>query len=112
MIAKAKLLKVYVSEKEQFRNKPLYQYLVHWLREQGISGVTVYRGIEGYGHDKMLRSARLLELSSALPMILEIIDTEDKIDLIVPEISKMVPKGLVYTVGIEVHKHVTETENP
>jgi len=94
----------YVCEKERFKNKPLYQYLVHWLKEQGISGVTVSRGIEGYGHDKVLRSARLLELSSDLPMILEIVDTEEKIDSIVPEVSRMVLKGLVYTASVEVHK--------
>ncbi len=104
MVGKAKLLKVYVGEKERFKNKPLYQYLVHWLQEQGIIGVTVFRGIEGYGEDKVLHSARLLELSSDLPMILEIVDTEEKIDSIVQEVSKMIPKGLVYTVGIEVHK--------
>ena len=85
-----------------FKNKPLYQYLVHWLQEQGILGVTVFRGIEGYGADKVLHSARLLELSSDLPIILEIVDTEQKIDSIVSEVSKMVPKGLVYTVDIEV----------
>ncbi|ODA42039.1 DUF190 domain-containing protein [Desulfosporosinus sp. BG] len=104
MAEKAKLLKVYVGEKERFMNKPLYQYLVHWLKEQGIIGVTVYRGIEGYGQDKVLHSARLLELSSDLPIILEIVDTEEKINSIVAEVSKMVPKGLVYTVSVEVHK--------
>jgi len=112
MVEKAKLLKIYVGEKERFQNKPLYQYLVHWLKEQGINGVTVFRGIEGYGHDKVLRSARLLELSSDLPMILEIVDSEEKIDSIVPKVSRMVPKGLVYTVGIDVHQHVPDTLNP
>jgi len=102
MVGKAKLLKVYVGEKERFKDKPLYQYLVHWLQEQGIIGVTVFRGIEGYGQDKVLHTARLLELSSDLPIILEIVDTEEKIDSIVPEVAKMVPKGLVYTVDIEV----------
>ncbi|EGW41039.1 DUF190 domain-containing protein [Desulfosporosinus sp. OT] len=106
MIRKAKLLKVYVGEKERFKNKPLYQYLVHWLKEQGIIGVTVFRGIEGYGQDKVLHSARLLELSSDLPIILEIVDTEEKIDSIVVEVSEMVPKGLVYTVSVEVHKEI------
>jgi PII-like signaling protein len=104
LVGKAKLLKVYVGEKERFKNKPLYQYLVHWLQEQGIIGVTVFRGIEGYGEDKVLHSARLLELSSDLPIILEIVDTEEKINSIVQEVAKMVPKGLVYTVGIDVHK--------
>lgn len=112
MVGKVKLLKIYVGEKERFKDKPLYQYLVHWLKEQGISGVTVSRGIEGYGHDKVLHSARLLELSSDLPMILEIVDTIEQIDSIVPEVSRMVPKGLVYTVGIEVYKHVPDTLNP
>ena len=102
MVGRAKLLKVYVGEKERFKDKPLYQYLVHWLQEQGIIGVTVFRGIEGYGQDKVLHTARLLELSSDLPIILEIVDTEEKIDSIVPEVAKMVPKGLVYTVDIEV----------
>jgi len=108
MVGKAKLLKVYVGEKERFKNKPLYQYLVHWLKGQGIIGVTVFRGIEGYGQDKVLHSARLLELSSDLPIILEIVDTEEKIDLIVPEVSKMVPKGLVYTVNVEVHSETLQ----
>jgi uncharacterized protein len=102
VVGKAKLLKVYVGEKERFKNKPLYQYLVHWMQEQGILGVTVFRGIEGYGADKVLHSARLLELSSDLPIILEIVDTEQKINSIISEVSKMVPKGLVYTVDIEV----------
>lgn len=107
MKGKAKLLKIYVGEKEQFKNKPLYQYLVHWLREQGIIGVTVCRGIEGYGQDKILHSARLLELSSDLPIILEIVDTAEKIDSIVPNVSRIVPKGLIFTVDIEVHKGIT-----
>lgn len=106
MIEKAKLLKIYVGEKERFKNKPLYQYLVQWLKEQGIIGVTVFRGIEGYGEDKVLRSARLLELSSDLPIILEIVDTKEKIDSIVPEVTKMVPKGMVFTVDIEIHKEL------
>ncbi|HBP66577.1 MAG TPA: hypothetical protein DD730_20530 [Desulfosporosinus sp.] len=112
MVEKAKLLKIYVGEKERYKNKPLYQYLVHWLKEQGIIGVTVSRGIEGYGHDKVLRSARLLELSSDLPMILEIVDTIENINLILPELTQMIPKGLVYTFDIEVHTHVASTVNP
>lgn len=105
MNGKAKLLKVYVGEKEQYHKKPLYQYLVHWLKQQGVGGVTVYRGIEGYGEDKVLHSARLLELSSDLPIVLDVVDTEEKISAVLPEICKIVPKGLVFTVDIEVHKY-------
>lgn len=108
MLGKAKLLKVYVGESERFKNKPLYQFLVHWLKEKGIGGVTVTRGIEGYGGDKVLRTARLLELSSDLPMILEIVDVAEKIDPLIPEICAMVPKGLVFSADIHVHKHGKE----
>ena len=105
MLEKGKLLKIYVSENEKFQKKPLYLYLVHWLREKDIGGVTVSRGVLGYGHDRMLRSARILELSSDLPMIIETIDCSSKIEAIIPELSKIVPKGLVFTVDVDIHKY-------
>ncbi|SPF42059.1 conserved hypothetical protein [Candidatus Desulfosporosinus infrequens] len=105
MLGKAKLLKVYLGESERYKGKPLYQYLVHWLKEKGIGGVTVIRGIEGYGGDKVLHTARFLELSSDLPMVLEIVDVAEKIDPLIPEICAMVPKGLVFSSDIQVHKH-------
>ncbi|MDA8228638.1 MAG: DUF190 domain-containing protein [Desulfitobacterium hafniense] len=105
MIGKAKLLKIYVGEKERYENKPLYQHLIYWLKEKGISGVTVLRGIEGYGQDKVLHTYRILEMSSDLPMVLEIVDSSDRIEGILPEICEMVPKGLVFTTDIEVHKY-------
>ena len=108
MLGKAKLLKVFVGESERYKNKSLYQYLVYWLKEKGIGGVTVIRGIEGYGADKVLHSARFLELSSDLPMILEIVDVAEKIDPLIPEICTMVPKGLVFAVDIDVYKHGKE----
>ena len=105
MLGKAKLLKVYMGESERYKNRPLYQYLVHWLKGKGIGGVTVSRGIEGYGQDKVLHTARLLELSSDLPMILEIVDVAEKIDPLIEEICAMVPKGLVFTTEVQVYRH-------
>lgn len=108
MLGKAKLLKVYMGESERHKNKPLYQFLVHWLKEKGIGGVTVSRGIEGYGQDKVLHTARLLELSSDLPIILEIVDVAEKLDPLIPEICAMVPKGLVFETDVQVHRHGQE----
>ncbi|MDI6879097.1 MAG: DUF190 domain-containing protein [Desulfitobacteriaceae bacterium] len=105
MAGKSKLLKIYVGETERYQDKPLYQYLVYWLKDKGIVGVTVNRGIEGYGQDKILHTARFLELSSDLPMILEVVDRADKIEALIPDICKIVPKGLVFTVDLEVHKY-------
>ena len=105
MVGKAKLLKIYVGEMERFEGKSLYQQLVYWLKEKGVSGVTVLRGIEGYGQDKVLHTFRFLELSSDLPMVIEVVDRADKIEAILPEVCQMVPKGLVFTSDIEVHKY-------
>ena len=105
MVGKGKLLKVYLGESERYHGKPLYQFLVRWLKERGVAGVTVCRGIEGYGQDKILHTARLLELSADLPVILEVVDTEENIGALVPEICRMVPKGLVFSVDVEIHKY-------
>lgn len=105
MAGRGKLLKIYVGEKERYQDKPLYQYLVHWLKDKEIGGVTVSRGIEGYGQDKILHTARLLELSSDLPIVLEAVDQADKIEAIITDVCKIVPKGLVFTVDIEIHKY-------
>jgi len=111
MLEQGKLLKIYVSEREKYAKKPLYIYLVNWLKEQGVGGVTVSRGVLGYGHDKMLKSARVLELSSDLPMIIETIDCSAKIEAIIPELCKIVPKGLVFTVDVDIHKYGKEEIN-
>ena len=102
---KSKLLKIYIGENERYKDTSLYRYLVRWLKENGLGGVTVSRGIEGYGQDKILHTARLLELSSDLPMVLEVVDRADKIEAIIPNICQIVPKGLVFTVDVEVHKY-------
>jgi PII-like signaling protein len=108
MLGKAKLLKVYLSESERYKNKPLYEFLVHWLKDKGIGGVTVNRGIEGFGADKVLHQACFIELSSKLPMILEIVDAAEKIDPLIPEICAMVTNGLVFAADIEVFKYGKE----
>jgi len=105
VLEKGKLLKIYVGESEKYNNKILYQYLVYWLKEKGIGGVTVSRGVLGYGHDRMLKSAKILELSSDLPMVIETIDCAAKIDEIIPELCSIVPKGLVYTLDVNIHKY-------
>lgn len=109
MQKQAKLLKVYLGESERYQNRSLYQYLVHWLKEQGIGGVTVNRGIEGYGQDKVLHTARFLELSSDLPIVLEIVDEPAKIDAIIPEICDIAPKGLIFTADVTVFRHGKDT---
>lgn len=102
---RGKLLKIYVGETEKWKGKNLYHHLLLKLKEEGIAGVTVYRGLEGYGADKVLHSARILDISADLPMIIEAVDTEENIIKVLPLVKEMVPRGLVMVVDVEVIKY-------
>ncbi|PKM82318.1 MAG: hypothetical protein CVU89_04755 [Firmicutes bacterium HGW-Firmicutes-14] len=104
---KGKLLKIYVGETEKWKGKSLYHQLVIKLKEEGIAGVTVYRGIEGYGADKVLHSAKILDLSADLPMVVEAVDKEENIKKVLPVVREMVPRGLVMVVDVEIIKYGT-----
>ncbi|MFC1528890.1 DUF190 domain-containing protein [Candidatus Latescibacterota bacterium] len=78
--ATAILLRIFIGENDKFHGKPLYQYLSEYLRKHHYSGVTVLRGLLGFGHASKLHTANLLSLSSDLPIILEIVDSEKKIE--------------------------------
>lgn len=76
----ALLLRIFVGESDKFKGKNLYQYLVRYLRENHYSGVTVIRGITGYGKASKIRSSDILDISSDLPIVIEIADNEEKIE--------------------------------
>jgi len=99
----ATLLKIYVGEHVRWEGKPLYQALFFMLKDAGLDGVTVTRGIEGFGQLKTVHTARLLELAADLPMIVECVDFSDKIEAVLPEIKMMVPRGLILTTDVMVH---------
>lgn len=75
----AKLLRIFIGESDKYEGKNLYHYLVNYLRKNHYSGITVLRGITGFGKASKIHSSDLLELSSDLPIIIEIVDTEDKV---------------------------------
>lgn len=98
----ATLLKIYIDEGMKWQGKALYRAVVHKLKELGVAGATVTRSVEGYGGDKVYHSAKILELSLDLPMVIEVVDSKEKIAEVLPEIEKMMPpgKGLMFTVDI------------
>ncbi|MBI5402874.1 MAG: DUF190 domain-containing protein [Ignavibacteriae bacterium] len=75
----AVLMRIFIGESDKYRGKNLYQFLVEWLRKNHFAGVTVLRGISGFGKASKLHTTNLLELSSDLPIVIEIVDTEEKI---------------------------------
>lgn len=105
---KCKLLKIYISEDSKYRNHNLYHALVLKLKELGMAGVTVTRGIEGYGQGQRLHTAKILELSASLPIIVEVVDNPDKILKALPEVKAMVNEGLVIIADVEVIKYGIE----
>lgn len=89
-----KLLRVFIGESDTWHGKPLYRAIVERVRAEGLAGATVFRGIEGFGASSHLHTTRLLELSSDLPILVEIVDTEERITAILPVLDEMVRDGL------------------
>ena len=89
------LVRVYLGESDQWHGRPLYQAIVHLMREKGLAGATVLRGIEGFGAKQHLHSTRILSLSEDLPVLIEAVDSEVKIRTILPELDEMLGDCLV-----------------
>ncbi len=96
------LVRIYIGESDQWRGKPLYQGIVAFLRERGIAGATVLRGIEGFGAKAHLHTSRILQLSQDLPVLIEIVDQEDRLRAILPDLDAMVADGLITLERVEV----------
>jgi PII-like signaling protein len=97
-----KLLRVFVGESDTWHGKPLYQAIVERVRKEGLAGATVLRGIEGFGADSHLHTARILRLSEDLPVLIEIVDTEERIRAIIPMLDEMVGEGMVTLEKVEI----------
>ena len=97
-----KLLRVFIGENDKYEGQPLYEWIVLKAREQGLAGATVIRGIEGFGAQSRLHTAKILRLSSDLPIVVEIVDTEDKIEAFLPSIDDAVGEGLATVEKVEV----------
>ncbi len=102
----AKLVRIYIGESDHWHGKPLYEAIVHLCREKGIAGATVIRGILGYGANSRIHSAKLLELSTDLPLIVEVVDQTDKITPLLPTFEEMVTNGLITVENVEVLKYI------
>jgi PII-like signaling protein len=91
------LLRIFVGESDKYEGRILYKYLTEYLRKNHYSGVTVMRGLTGFGKASKIHSSDLLELSSDLPIIIEIVDTEEKIELLknIFEETNMIPSALI-----------------
>jgi uncharacterized protein len=90
-----KLLRVFVGESDRWDGRPLYEAIVLEARKRGLAGATVIKGFMGYGAHSRIHTAKLLELSQDLPIIIEIVDAVEKIEAFMPDLEKMVGDGLI-----------------
>jgi PII-like signaling protein len=96
------LARIYIGESDTWHGQPLYDAIVQLLRERGLAGATVLRGIEGYGAKQHLHTTRILRLSEDLPVLIEIVDIEERVRAILPELDAMVSGGLITLERVEV----------
>ncbi len=91
----AKKLVMYVDETDKVMGKPVYEVLMEICYRNRISGVSVFRGVAGYGGDRVFHTSKILELSTSLPVKIEVVDSADAVTKILPEITAVVTKGLI-----------------
>lgn len=109
---KAQRLTIYIAESDKWRGKALYIALLETLRTQGMAGATVTRGLAGFGAHSVVRTASILALSTDLPLVIQVIDTEEKIDAALKIIAPMVGEGLITLDDVEVVKYTHRYLNP
>src|SRR2546425_5227777 len=90
-----KLLRIFIGESDRWHHQPLYEAIVLKARELGLAGATVLRGPMGFGANSHLHTAKILRLSEDLPVLIEIVDKEERINAFLPELDKMMGDGLV-----------------
>lgn len=106
----AKMMRIYIGESDKWRNKPLHHALLEAMRANDIAGVTVYRGILGYGAKGRMHKDRALHLSHDASIMLSVVDTEAKIRAFLPLVEQMVEEGLVVLSDVDIIKYAYRTQ--
>lgn len=106
----AKLLRIFVGESDKHQGRPLYEAIVQEARRRGLAGATVLHGAVGFGASSRIHTAKILRLSEDLPMVIEIVDAEEKINAFLPDLDEMIGEGLVTMEKVEVivYRHNAE----
>ncbi len=95
LVGERVLMRIHVGEADKHGGRPLYQAIVELLRERGFAGATVIRAIMGFGASARIHTDRVLRLSMDLPIVIECVDTDEKIQAIIPELDTMIGGGLI-----------------
>ena len=105
-----KLLRIFIGEADRWEHKPLYEAIVLKARELGLAGATVLRGPMGFGAKSHLHTSKIIRLSMDLPMVIEIVDSGEKIKTLLPFLDSMVTEGLITLEDVHVIKYTAKAE--
>ncbi|MFZ3565888.1 DUF190 domain-containing protein [Streptomyces sp. BH097] len=97
---------IFIGENDTWHHKPVYTEIVHRAHAAGLAGASVFRGIEGFGASSLIHTSRLLSMSEDLPVLIVIVDTDDRIRAFLPQIDELVTEGLVILDDCEVIRYV------
>ncbi|HZM03230.1 MAG TPA: DUF190 domain-containing protein [Candidatus Saccharimonadales bacterium] len=100
-----KLLRIFIGESDKWQHQPLYEAIILKAREMGLAGATVLRGPMGFGASSHLHTAKILRLSMDLPIVIEIVDSEENINRLLPSLDEMVQDGMVTLEDVRVLKY-------
>lgn len=103
-------LSIFIGEDDRWHHKPLYHEIVKRAREAGLAGASVLRGVEGYGASSMIHTTRLLDLAEDLPLVVIIVDAEDRIRAFLPQLDELVTEGMVMVDEVEVVRYVAKEQ--
>jgi PII-like signaling protein len=101
-----KRLTIFIGESDKFNHKTLYEEIVHLAHSLGIAGVSVFKGIEGYGASSHIHTTKILTLSQDLPIMIVIVDTEQNINKLLNKLDEMISEGMIIIDDVQVHKYI------
>jgi PII-like signaling protein len=99
------LVRIFIGESDKWHHQPLHAALLERLRREGFAGATVYRAIAGFGAHSVVHTAHVLRLSEDLPIVIELVDTEEQVDRLKPILDEMVSEGLVTMARVNVLRY-------
>ena len=97
------LLRIYIDENDKYKGMPLYEWIVREARKHGLAGATVLKSIEGFGAHSQMHTTKILRLSTDLPIVIEIVDTQENIEKFLPVTDEAITEGLVTLEKVQMH---------
>lgn len=105
----AVIMRIFLGETDKYKGQTMYKYIVNMLRAEEIAGATVFRGVMGYGTSFLIHTASILDISEDLPMMVEAMDTKEKIDAFIPKLEGVIPGGHIVLQNVRVVKFDAKT---